>query len=324
MKILVRLPNWLGDMVMSSAFIRQLSLCYPGAEIHVIAKEGLHPLLDFFPAIQGKYIFSKGKYPGLKGAYKFGRYLRSLHQFDLFFCLPDSFSSALIGYATGARQRVGYKKELRSLLLTDSYSKDQGLHRVDQYLELLQKFAGKRDSRQNVCLQVDSLQRSGIIINVNSEAVSRRLPVDKAVSIIDHVRSNTSEQITLVGGPSDKAHVEAVFPLLKDTTNINNVSGSTSLMDMVKLLASSKAMLTTDSGPAHVANAVGTPTVVLFGAGNEANTAPYNKTDLTIIRLGKLSCEPCVNNKCLKYGIPKCLTMLDEQIITSELKKYLS
>lgn len=323
MKILVRLPNWLGDMVMSTAFISQLRVSYPEAEIHVITKEGLHPILDFFPAIQGKYIFSKDKYRGLRGAYKFGKHLRTFNQFDLFFCLPDSFSSALMGYATGAKRCIGYKKELRSFLLTDSYIKDQKLHRVDQYLELLSQIFGKEIIRQNVTLQVESSERSGIIININSEAISRRLPVDKALSIINHIRSNTSEQITLIGGPADMAHVDSVFSLLSDTTNINNISGTTSFADLIRLFASSKAILTTDSGPAHIANAVGTPTIVLFGAGNEVNTAPYNKIELTIIRLGKLTCEPCVNNECLRYGIPKCLTLLDEQIITNELKKFL-
>jgi heptosyltransferase II len=324
MKILVRLPNWLGDMVMSTAFISQLRLSYPAAEIHVIVKKGLHPLADFFPGVNEKHVFSKANYPGLKGAYKFGKQLRSLHQYDLFFCLPDSFSSALMGYAAGAKKRVGYKNELRSLLLTHSYKKDAKLHRVDQYLELLHQFTGNLVSPQRVQLTVNDKSRSGIIINVNSEAASRRLPIEKAVSIVNHIRANTSEDITLAGGPADRSHVEAVFALLKDNSDIKNISGTTSLMDLPSLLASAKVMLTTDSGPGHVANAVGTPTVVLFGAGNEANTAPYNRSDLSIIRLGQLSCEPCVKNECLRFGIPKCLTQLDEQIITNELKKYLS
>jgi heptosyltransferase-2 len=86
-------------------------------------------------------------------------------------------------------------------------------------------------------------------------------------------------------------------------------------------MASSKVLLTTDSGPAHVANAAGVPVVVLFGAGNENNTAPYNEKGRSIIRLGKLPCEPCVKNKCVLYGIPKCMELLDDQIIINNVKE---
>ena len=73
MKILVRLPNWLGDMVMSVAFVRQLVATYPSAEIHVIVKKGLEELLIFFPHISGSIVFNKQDYPGLLGAWKFGK-----------------------------------------------------------------------------------------------------------------------------------------------------------------------------------------------------------------------------------------------------------
>jgi ADP-heptose:LPS heptosyltransferase len=89
---------------------------------------------------------------------------------------------------------------------------------------------------------------------------------------------------------------------------------------LVTLLASAQVMLSTDSGPAHLANALGTHTVVLFGAGNENNTAPYNADNRTIVRLNKLSCEPCQKNVCVKYKIPQCLQQLDVDMIVSKVK----
>jgi len=73
-----------------------------------------------------------------------------------------------------------------------------------------------------------------------------------------------------------------------------------------------------------VANALGVETVVLFGAGNENNTAPYNKSNRTIIRLGQLACEPCVSNTCKLYGVPQCLVRLDENIIVSAVISVLT
>src|SRR5689334_10332394 len=113
MKILVRLPNWLGDMVMSTAFINALRMEYPSADIDVIVKKGLESLIAFIPAINKKYVFSKEDWKGLRGVYRFGKKISREVKYDVFFCLPDSFSSALMGWSTAARRRIGFKKEFR-------------------------------------------------------------------------------------------------------------------------------------------------------------------------------------------------------------------
>ncbi|MBK6826007.1 MAG: glycosyltransferase family 9 protein [Chitinophagaceae bacterium] len=143
MNILIRLPNWMGDMVMSSAFVKAVRDLYPDAAIDLIAKKGIDVLLDFFPEHGQRFVFSKDEFPGLSGAWKFGKRIRQQKKYDLFFCLPDSLSSAVMAYATGAAKRVGYRKEGRGLLLTASFNKKAGLHRVEEYQDLLQQFTGK-------------------------------------------------------------------------------------------------------------------------------------------------------------------------------------
>ena len=323
MKILTRLPNWLGDMVMSVAFLHELHRQYPGAEISVIAKKGIHELLPFFPPIKHGFIFNKEQYKGFKGLMRFGKEIRDTDDFDLFFCLPDSFSSAVIGSATGAKERIGYKKELRSFLLTSSYKKPKGLHRVDEYLSLLQFYAGRKTNIATVRLQHHFQKEDYVVVNINSEASSRRLTVNKAAEEINSLRKNIQNRIILIGAPKEKAFVDEVFRNLDDHNNIENQAGTTSLVSLIELLASARVMLTTDSGPAHLANALGTHTVVLFGAGNESNTAPYNMDYRTIIRLNKLSCEPCQKNVCVRYKLPQCLQQLDVDVIVSKVKDQL-
>lgn len=320
MHILIRLPNWLGDMVMSVALVKEVQRQFPGAAISVIVKKGLHPLLDFFPPLHQQFIFSKEEYKGMKGLYLFGRMIRRQQRPDLFLCLPDSFSSALMGFATGAKQRIGYKKELRSLFLTHAFTKKNELHRVEQYLDLLSQFTGKRYATPDVTFDgaATSIQDT-IVVNINSEAVSRRLPVKKAVSLLNTLRRATHQQLTLVGGPSDALFVHSVLEQCASKEGIVNVAGKTNLVQLAALMQQAKAVLSTDSGPAHIANALQVPGVVLFGAGNEKNTGPYNKKNTAIIRLGQLPCEPCVNNVCKIYGLPKCLEDLDEQLIVEKL-----
>jgi len=121
--ILIRLPNWLGDVVMSTAFVKAVKDTYPDAAVDFIVKKGLDFLLDHFPVHQHRYIFSKEEYKGLNGAMKFGKKIKQQQKYDLFFCLPDSFSSAVMAYASGAKKRIGFKNEMRSLLLTNTFAK---------------------------------------------------------------------------------------------------------------------------------------------------------------------------------------------------------
>ncbi|RYZ54025.1 MAG: glycosyltransferase family 9 protein [Chitinophagaceae bacterium] len=324
MKILVRLPNWLGDMVMAVGALRQLPEIFPGAEVSVIVKKGLQDLLPFFPPTKHWFVFSKEEYNGLRGAWRFGKMIRRTERFDLFISFPDSFSSALVGFATGAKKRVGYRKEARDILLTNVYAKPKNIHRVEEYSSLLEFYAGKKVNSPKVSLFHSFSKKDHIVININSEAQSRRLTVFKAVEVISAVRRNVDAEIFLVGSGKEAVFVEEVLALLPGRERITSLAGKTTLPQLVEVLASARAVLTTDSGPAHLANALGTQTVVLFGAGNEANTAPYEKELLQVIRLGQLSCEPCTKNVCVRFEKPQCLERLDTQFITTTLQQRLA
>jgi lipopolysaccharide heptosyltransferase II len=324
MKILVRLPNWLGDMVMSVGFMDQLPRFFPGAEVSVIAKKGIDELLPYFPQIKHQFIFSKEEYKGFSGLWRFGKKILGQEKFDLFFCLPDSFSSAFMAYTTGAKKRIGYKKELREMLLTNTYSKPKNIHRVEEYVRLLELYTKSPATPTQVQLQHSFTKQDHLVVNINSEATSRRLTVNKAVDLLTHLRKSVDSKIILIGGPKEKEFVESVLGLLNDRDNIQSVAGKTSLPQLVEVLASARVMLSTDSGPAHLANALGTHTVVLFGAGNENNTAPYNKASRTIIRLGKLSCEPCQKNVCMQFSTPQCLELLEVNDIVANVIQQLN
>jgi lipopolysaccharide heptosyltransferase II len=326
MKILIRLPNWLGDVVMSTAFIGAVKQLYPAAQIDIIVKKELNSIATLIPGLHAIHPFSKQEYKGLGGVYRFGKQLRS-EKYDLFFNLPSSLSSLIMGWATSAKKRVGFGKEGGFFLLTNSFKKPPNVHRVDEYISLLAKFTGKTILNIEVKLDIEKPGKTNtnrVLINFNSEADSRRMPVDKATSIINLLTNTfTGTTFTFIGSPKESSFVEQVIHGVKNKDHIENFAGKTDLVGLGNLMASSAAVLTTDSGPAHLANSVGAPTIVLFGAGNEHNTAPYNKQDLTILRYGKLSCEPCVKNTCELYGIPKCMQLIDELEIINTLSVYL-
>jgi heptosyltransferase II len=315
MHILIRLPNWLGDLVMSTAFVRALKDAFPDAMIDVIVKKGIDQVVGYLPGIRYSYVFDKAEYPGLKGAWRFGKMVGKKERPDIMYCLPESFSSAVMAKATGATKRFGYRKEMRSWLLTSTIAKNESLHRVDQYLELLKLQQIIPSEAPAVFLQSRSaVIPDRIIINVNSEAEARRLPVDKAVSVINLLRASTNAELVLVGSPKEVPHVTAVYNGLENKSGVEMMAGKTNLTQLMDLLATAPVMLTTDSGPMHLANALGVHTVALEGASDERNTAPYNAGKRTLIRSGLLPCEPCVKNVC-QFGVPKCLMNMQEGII---------
>jgi len=168
MKILIRLPNWLGDVVMSTAFIAAVKQLYPDAHIDVIIKKELHGIATLIPGLTQIHSFSKQEYPGLGGAYRFGKNLRS-EKYDLFFTLPDSISSATMGWASNTKKRIGFGKEGGFFLLTKVCKKPTNIHRVEEYIALLEQFTGKEIDNPQVSLNV-KVNKSNIkrvLINLN-------------------------------------------------------------------------------------------------------------------------------------------------------------
>lgn len=327
MKLLLRLPNWLGDVVMSTAFVAAVREIYPEGEIDVIVKKELAGIAALVPGINKVYSFSKQENKGLSGVYRFGKALRS-EDYAIFFNLPSSLSSIVLAWATRAKKRVGFGKEGGFFMLTTSIKLPKGLHRVDEYIYLLEQFTGKPVTNREVKLETGVLpfqkMDHRVLINFNSEAQSRRMPLDKAQSIVALLTQTfAGVNFTFIGSPKEAAFADEIIAGIKNKTMVENAAGKTDLPGLAKLMANSAAILTTDSGPAHLANSVGIPTVVLFGAGNEFNTAPYNKQNLTVMRAGKLACEPCVKNTCKLYGIPKCMELLDELQMIAALSVYL-
>lgn len=322
MKILVRTPNWLGDLVMSSGFFNKLSGLFPESKIHVIVKEELSGLMPLFRGIHKVYPYSKGKYNGLPGIYRFAKEISNKEPYDIFFCLPDSFSSALMGYFIGSKARIGYRKELRSFFFTNPYRKPKGIHRAEEYAFLLSGFSPNAVSALSVRLDMPSqnslpdglIPGNGIkvVLNINSWALSRRMSLGKWASISNELIRRLNCNIILIGTEKEKFYTDNLVKLIPASKNVIDLSGKITLYSLVSVLKKVDLMISTDSGPAHLANGLGIDVIVLFGAGDERNTAPYNRKNLCIVKADNIKCAPCVSNAC-KFGKLRCLEEIKEQ-----------
>lgn len=305
-------------MVMSRYLVAAIQQEFPGAALGFIVKKGLESCPGVIPAGARVYVFSKKEYPGLRGVYRFGRLLKR-DPWDMFFSLPDSFSAAVMAWATATPMRIGYGKEGRNFLLTHAYRKPSGMHRSDIYRNLLYQFLKKEmPAALPLATSVNDAAREGLVVNINSEAISRRWPIEKAVSVLRDVYTAMPMPVTLVGSPADKPHVDAVAALLPPGMPVTNLAGKTSLPELAGVIGKAQWMLSADSGPAHLAALSDTPVLVTFGAGDEHETGPAFFQRHAVVRLGKLPCEPCRSNTCKLAKLPPCLLQLEnERIISS-------
>jgi len=320
--ILVRTPNWLGDFVMSLPFFEALKSHYPDSNVDIIVKKELRDLAAYVKGSREIITFSQGEL-GLLGSAAFGKGIGRSNRYDLFFSLPDSFSSALMGFFSRSKIRVGYKSECRGFLLTHAYRRDKNQHRVKGYLGLLENYTGKTFSHPKISISSKPETKfsvpkgRNVVLNINSEAPSRKMPIPIAERIIRKIEGKHKFNIILTGAKRDEPYVSQVMELLTEKENVTNLAGKTTLAGLVDVIRQAEFVITTDSGMAHLSNAVGIKTIVLFGAGDERITGPYNSANLKIVRKDGVPCAPCVSNTC-KIGTPICMTEMDPVSILKE------
>jgi ADP-heptose:LPS heptosyltransferase len=157
-------------------------------------------------------------------------------------------------------------------------------------------------------------ERPAIALDIHSEAQSRRMSLEKWARVAGALSSDIGGSFVLIGSPREAARSRAFLSRLPASVRVRDQCGRTSSGQLAGVLASCDVLLSSDSGPAHLANALGVPTVVLFGAGDDRITEPFNPAGRQVIRLPGLECAPCVANRC-RLGTPRCLEDLDERVI---------
>ncbi len=287
----------------------------------VVIKRELADLAGMIGGVDRVMPFSKREWGNVLGAMRFGKKMAA-EGYDVFFCLPDSFSSAMMAMASGSHHRVGYKKELRQVMLTHAYRRPGGLHRVEEYLKLLEMYRGVTCPVPEVRIEVptsidlETVPCEGplVVFHFYSAAPSRRLSIDKSVGIIRAVEGETSCLVTMIGTSMERQFVDEVLHRA-GARSAWNLVGRLGLKQLAEVLERASLLVSVDSGPAHLANAVGTPVVVLFGPGDERSTAPFNKAGLKVLRSPD-PCGRCVENRC-RYVVPRCMESFNVEEVAS-------
>lgn len=346
---------------MSLPFFDTLQQCFPHSPVDLIAKESIQEVFRHHPAIRTIHPFSKARVNGLPGLLAYGQSLRPFGPYDLFITLTPSFSSAVIGYGVGSPVRVGYRAEGRSLLLTHAVAEESGILRAHAYRHLLThleaqvtrprfpKLFGRRYSQpivfeapvppdsavQQIRFPFSDQERTTpflhkqpqftyVVLNVNAEAQSRRLPLEKWIEFGKRLLAESERQFMLVfmGTPSEQPRVAEVIRGIGSPERMLDFSGKTTVRELAMLLRDADAVVTNDSGPMHLANAVGAPMVTFIGAADPVETEPFNAPKTVVINK-HVACSPCVKNICRLASV-QCLELITVEEMYQSLFQVLS
>lgn len=308
-RILLRGVNWLGDAVMLTPAVRALREAQPGAHIAMLCKSSLADVYRNNPCINEIIPYESDH--GLGNIRRMGRAIRERH-FDLAIIFPRSFRSVLPAFLGGVPERIGYATEFRGIFLTDSIPRSEEVltvHRVNYYARLLAPL-GIESVPDHTEIHIDPESQKwaddflaqrrhperrlvGILCGATYGLAKQWLP-ERFAELARRLTEAGQAEILIVGGPSE---VELARRVDRETgVPLINAAGKTGVLQLAGLLKRCNAFVTNDAGPMHVADAVGTRIVAIFGPTDIVTTRPYGAGH-RIITVNP-ECGPCLRRTC--------------------------
>lgn len=310
-KICVRMPNWLGDAVMGTPVLEDIKRAFPDSTLTVLCHSAIKVLLDATPHIDEFIVFPADKKRNSAEKKRIYNELQN-GKFDAGILLTRSFSSAWWFYRGQITRRIGFKDHFRSPLLThalDIPENEEHEHQVITYKRLLEPLGIPQSStkpalyiteqEQETCKKLLNdlgIEPHHLLIGMNPGAAfgsAKCWPADRFKELTARLLVHPDVRLIFFGDIVSK-------PLVDDITKsfdhkVANVAGKTTLRSFTTLLSLCNCLVTNDSGPMHVAAALATPLVAIFGSTNEIKTGPYGCG--TIIHKHTL-CSPCYKRTC--------------------------
>ena len=297
-RLLVRAPNWVGDVVLSLPALRDLRRAFPASRLEVLARPWVAGLYAAVPEIDG-VVESRGTLAD--AAALRGRY-------DVGLLLPNSFASAFTLWRAGIPERWGYATDARSALLTRSCrvrASLGGRSQVYYYRAMLEGLGLAVSGPPDASLACPKawaergralLGSPGPWIGINPGAAygtAKRWPPERFAAAAALVARRSGAQVAIVGSAAERPLAEAIAAQLGAARVL---CGETTLAELVGVLRELRLLLTNDSGPMHLAAALGTPLVAVFGSTDWSETAPVSERARVVRE--ETECAPCKLREC--------------------------
>lgn len=322
---------------MALPMISETREVYPGASVTLLVAEGLAQLFENNPGIDTILRIPAAHVHGLVSVMKIKEMLEP-RGFDIGYILPPSFGAAASFKLAGVKERIGYIADGRRLLLTRPLPLPAPMnsqHRSITYFDLLRRATNtplEYTPPRIFLTEVDSTKTQEVltavglpvgapfaVIAFQSVAESRRWGIGKYTELARRLIKHHGLHIVLIGGAADQRAGDGIVQELG--SHVSNLAGKTSLRESASVIAQAVFFVGNDSGPAHLAAAVGTPLVVLSGADDPKETSPIARRK-HLIYLSHLPCISCVKNQCPIKGESRmrCMDDISVQMVLGAIK----
>ncbi|EMN12887.1 glycosyltransferase family 9 protein [Leptospira borgpetersenii] len=303
-KILLVQTAFLGDLILTTSFFREVKRKYRNSHLTVVVNKGTESVLEANPYIDRLIPLDKKEFK--RSLWKFFCFLWSLRKERYTLCiLPHfSFRSTLIGFASRAKVRIGYESAGFSFLLTKKVPRSiRGMHEVEKLFSLLydREEYTKVQKRPELFWHEESVFRIRVLMRENglepgnyvllapsSVWETKRMPASKFRVLGERLAKESGKKVVLIGSKADIELCEEV-----GAGYGINFAGKTDLPELSFLVSKAALVISNDSSPIHFASAFNIPTLAVFGA-----TIPdFGYTPLAdsffISEIQGLYCRPC-------------------------------
>ncbi|MGD1278750.1 MAG: lipopolysaccharide heptosyltransferase II [Tepidisphaeraceae bacterium] len=307
-RVLIIKPSAIGDIVHALPALARLRRLWPAAKLSWLVTPSCAALVQNHPMIDEVILFHRRRWAqgwyNPMALWELVRFIRDLRRrrFDLVIDFQGLFRSALAALASGAPRRIGFSnaREGAVFFYTDGVDCSWELdHAVERYLKIAAAL-GCTDGAVEFPLAIDEADRDYIRSLIPGEASfavllpganwpTKRWPVQRMAALVEPLRSRFGLETVVVGSRSDAAMTRQI-PATYDLT------GKTNLRQLAALLERASLVIANDTGPMHIAAALGRPLVSPYGPTNPRRTGPFGRMD-SVIRLD-LPCSPCLSRRC--------------------------
>jgi heptosyltransferase-2 len=314
-RLLVRVQNWIGDVVIATASLRCIRSSFSQASISVVAKPWVIPILAHSPHIDEIIEYDgKGIHSGVAGTVRLSRYLRS-RRFHGAILLQRAFEAALLACLARIPQRMGYTTDARSLLLTHrarARKEEFDIPRLEHDLKLLEGFGLHVDAKELLLpistgqkgraeqrLRALGIEKDEPLVGFSPGAVGsvlKRWYPERFAELAAKIRTDYPARVLLFGSPDEQDLGDEICRMAADP-GVVNLAGRTTLEEAIALIGLCGLFITNDSGLMHVAAALDVPLVCIFGPTDPGRTAPWSQRYL-LVRDEGVECCGCKMRKC--------------------------
>lgn len=323
-RIIVRTPNWLGDLMMATGVLRAILERWPEATVDLIVRRGHEDLP--LPRRGRVLVYDRDR----SAAGPFGVAL-ARSGYDRFYVLPPSFSAAWMAWRSRVPQRFGYRGQFRGFLLRPAFAhraRPRSVHLAREFLDLVDPALdlGGHPPRLDVPETWAEARLAGICRQLPERFVAiapgavygpaKAWPAERYRDLARALRQRTDCPVVIVGTGEEHALGEIVRGAEE---GVLNWCGVTDLPGLVAVLSRAALLVSNDSGAMHVAAALRRPQVAIFGSTSPVWTGPLNPQATVLSR--SLPCAPCYERAC-RPGHTDCLAKVTvEEVLEAALSR---